>query len=76
MDEKFSILPVDPNDIKKFYLEKWTDNHSKWLPKVKNSFDFVKTITFKREELLPFELDDLLEKIMAFEKPLIQSNLN
>jgi hypothetical protein len=72
-DKNFRDLVVDPNDVRNFYLEKWIDEHPGSLAEVKKARKFIETMTFKKEELLPFELDELFEKIIACENPVLQS---
>ncbi len=64
---------ISPDNESNYFWEKWMDEHPKAITEVKKAREFIKGMNFKTEQLAPYELEDLFDKIIAEEKPLLQS---
>lgn len=69
-NKSFRDWVVNPNEEINNFWENWIGEHPGSITEVENAHEFIERITFKKKQLLAFELDELLEKILSFEKPI------
>lgn len=58
-----------PNDESNYFWKKWMENHPEKISDVKKAREFIERLNFHKAQLSSNELDDMLGKIIAHEKP-------
>lgn len=70
-NKRFRDLILNPNYERDFLLKQWIDANPEFSTQVDRAREFIEQISFKTAQLLPFEEDGLLEKILSIERPFI-----
>jgi hypothetical protein len=75
-DKDFRDQVVNLNGKENHVFEKWIKANPQFTNEINKAREFIERMTFPKEQLLPFEMDELLEKIFSCEKLFIQWNSN
>lgn len=58
-----------PNDESSYFWKKWMEKHPQNISDLKKAREFIERMHFRKEQLSPNELDDLLGKVIGNEVP-------
>ncbi len=67
-DEHFRDLIVNLDNEKKYLWQDYIKARQQLLPEIEKAEEFIKRLRFEKQELLPYELDELLEKVLSRHK--------
>lgn len=68
-DKGFLEWVKKPNDHNNYFWRKWMEEHPENISDVKKAREFIERLHFRKKQLSPNELDDLLGKVIANEVP-------
>lgn len=68
-NKDFRDWVVNPTEERSYFWKKWMDEHPEASGEVKRAWEFIERMNFKKEQLSFGEMDELLGKIIANEKP-------
>ena len=74
--EDFRDLVVNRNDKENDALEKFKRVNPLHINEINKAQEFIERMTFRKEQLQADELDEMVEKILAYEKAEIQKKTN
>lgn len=66
-DQDFRDLVVNLTSEKKYLWKDYINAREKLLPEIKKAREFIVRLKFEKHELLPDELNELLEKVISNE---------
>lgn len=75
-NKDFRDLVVNRNDKENHVFEKWKEANSEYANEINKAQEFIERMTFQKEQLLPSQLDEMLEKILSCDNPVIQRKSN
>lgn len=66
-NKRFRDLVLNPNCEKDFYLKQWLRENPEYSAQAERAREVIEQMSFNTAELLPFEEEEMLEKILSLE---------